>query len=238
MDAAHSVAATFTLKTEALDVSKSGSGTGSVTSSPAGIDCGATCSTALDYGTVVGLTATPDADSMFVGWTGDCTGTGACNVTLDQARSVTATFTAVAHQPDGRIGTSSKVAKMVGDNIYNATGKHQSKYGHTKPGKSKAFYVSVQNDGNATDTITLKGLKASKGFIVKYYVGKKDVTKAVVRGTYQIQNLAAGATAKSLKIVVKVKRTAKVGAIQKLKVTATSGVSAMDVVKGKLKTVR
>ena len=238
MDAAHSVTATFTLKSETLDVSTSGSGTGSVTSSPAGIDCGATCSTALDYGTVVGLTATPDADSMFVGWTGDCTGTGACNVTLDQARSVTATFTAVAHQPDGRIGTSSTVAKMVGDNIYNATGKHQGKYGHAKPGKSKAFYVSVQNDGNATDTITLKGLKASKGFIVKYYVGKKDVTKAVVRGTYQIQNLAAGATAKSLKIVVKVKRTAKVGAIQKLKVTATSGVSAMDVVKGKLKTVR
>jgi hypothetical protein len=53
-----------------------------------------------------------------------------------------------------------------------------------------------------------------------------------------LQNLAAGATAKSLKIVVKVKPTAKVGAIQKLKVTATSGVSAMDVVKGKLKTVR
>jgi hypothetical protein len=238
MDAARSVTATFTLKTETLDVSTGGTGTGSVTSSPAGIDCGATCLTGFDYGTVVGLTATPDADSMFVGWTGDCTGTGACSVTLDQARAVTATFTAVAHQPDGRIGTSTKVAKMVGDNIYNGTGKHQSKSGTAKIGKSKAFYVSVQNDGNATDSITLKGLKASKGFVVKYYVGKKDVTKAVVRGTYQLQNLAAGATAKSLKIVVKVKPTAKVGAIQKLKVTATSGVSAMDVVKGKLKTVR
>jgi hypothetical protein len=238
LDQARSVTATFTLKTETLNVSKSGTGTGSVTSSPAGIDCGATCPAGFDYGTVVGLTATPDAGSMFVGWTGDCTGTGACNVTLDQARAVTATFTAVAHQPDGRIGTSTKVAKMVGDNIYNATGKRQSKSGSAKIGKSKAFYVSVQNDGNATDTITLKGLKASKGFVVKYYVGKKDVTKAVVRGTYQIQNLAAGATAKSLKIVVKVKPTAKVGAIQKLKVTATSGVSATDVVKGKLKTVR
>jgi uncharacterized membrane protein len=120
--------------------------------------------------------------------------------------------------------------------MYNATGKHQSKSTSAKIGKSKSFYVSVQNDGSATDTIRLKGLNASKGFVVKYYVGKKDVTKAVVRGTYQIQNLAAGATAKSLKIVVKVKSTAKVGAIQRLKVTATSGATGVDVVKGTVKT--
>jgi len=238
MDAARSVTATFTLKTETLDVNTSGSGTGSITSSPAGIDCGATCSAGFDYGTTVGLTATPDADSMFVGWTGDCTGLGACNVTLDQARSVTATFTAVAHQPDGRIGTSSKIAKMVGDNVYNGTGQGQSKGGKAKHNKTKAFYVSVQNDGNATDTIAVKGSKSSKGFVVKYYVGKKDVTKQVVRGTYQIQNLAAGGTAKSIKVVVKVKSTAKIGSVQKLKITATSGVSAMDVVKAKLKVVR
>ena len=74
---------------------------------------------------------------------------------------------------------------------------------------------------------------------MKYYVGKKDVTKAVVRGTYQIQNLAAGATAKSLKIVVKVKRTAKVGADQKLKVKATAKTTAfLDVVKAKVKAIR
>jgi hypothetical protein len=238
MDAARSATASFTLKTETLDVNASGSGTGSITSSPAGIDCGATCSAGFDYGTVVGLTATPDAGSMFVGWTGDCTGLGACNVTLDQARSVTATFTAVAHQPDGRIGTSSKVAKMVGDNLYNGTGHGQSKGGKAKHNKTKAFYVSLQNDGNATDTIAVKGSKSSKGFVVKYYVGKKDVTKQVVRGTYQIQNLAAGGTAKSIKVVVKVKSTAKIGSVQKLKITATSGVSAMDVVKAKLKVVR
>jgi hypothetical protein len=159
-------------------------------------------------------------------------------VTLDQARSVTATFTAVAHQPDGRIGTSSKVAKMVGDNLYNGTGHGQSKGGKAKHNKTKAFYVSLQNDGNATDTIAVKGSKSSKGFVVKYYVGKKDVTKQVVRGTYQIQNLAAGGTAKSIKVVVKVKSTAKIGSVQKLKITATSGVSAMDVVKAKLKVVR
>jgi hypothetical protein len=238
MDAAHSVTGTFTLKTETLGVSVGGSGTGSITSSPAGIACGVTCSAGFDYGTSVGLTATPDAGSMFVGWTGDCTGLGACNVTLDQARSVTATFTAVAHQPDGRIGTSSKVAKMIGDNIYNSTGKGESKSGKVKLGKSKAFYVSVQNDGNATDTIALKGSKASKGFVVKYFAGKKDVTKQVIQGTYQFQNLAVGGAAPSIKVVVKVKTTAKVGVVQKVKITTTSGVTATDVVMAKVKTIR
>jgi hypothetical protein len=238
MDAVRSVTAAFTLKTETLDVSANGTGTGSITSTPAGVGCGATCSASFDYNTSVTLTATPDADSMFVGWSGDCTGTGACIVTLDHAVSVTATFTASAHQPDGRIGTSTKVAKMVGDNVYNSTGTAQTKGGKAKLGKSKTFYVSVQNDGNATDTIALKGSKSAKGFTVKYYVGKKDVTKQVVKGTYQIQNLAPGATAKSVKVVVKVGKKAKVGAVQKLTITTSSGVSATDVVKAKVKVVR
>ncbi|HEU4735357.1 MAG TPA: hypothetical protein VFT22_46015 [Kofleriaceae bacterium] len=67
-------------------------GGGSVTSTPAGIDCGPTCTAELALGTTLTLTPTPDADSSFVGWSGDCTGSGTCTVTLDRARSVTATF--------------------------------------------------------------------------------------------------------------------------------------------------
>ena len=44
-------------------------------------------------GTVVTLTATPASDSQFSGWSGACSGTGACSVTMDAAKSVTATFT-------------------------------------------------------------------------------------------------------------------------------------------------
>jgi hypothetical protein len=75
-----------------LTVTKTGTGAGSVSSSPAGIDCGATCQASFDQGTHVQLTASPDASSDFTGWTGDCTGTGACDVTMDTARSVTAAF--------------------------------------------------------------------------------------------------------------------------------------------------
>src|SRR4029077_2977599 len=93
VDAAHSVTATFGLGTHTLDVSKDGTGTGSVSSSPAGIDCGATCSNAFGDGAVVTLTATADVGSDFTGWTGaGGSGTGDCVVTMDAAHSATATF--------------------------------------------------------------------------------------------------------------------------------------------------
>jgi len=65
-----------------------------VTSSPAGIDCGATCAASFDYGTEVTLTAVAAPGSTFTGWSGSgCTGTGTCVVTVDGAKSVTANFT-------------------------------------------------------------------------------------------------------------------------------------------------
>jgi len=77
-----------------LTVTKDGTGTGSVTSSPAGIDCGSTCSGSFAIGTQVTLTATPDSTSTFTGWTGGgCSGTATCQVTIDADTTVTATFT-------------------------------------------------------------------------------------------------------------------------------------------------
>ena len=67
-------------------------GPGSVTSSPAGINCPSTCTASYDDGTTVTLTATADNQATFVGWSGACTGTGNCDVTMDANKSVTATF--------------------------------------------------------------------------------------------------------------------------------------------------
>lgn len=93
MDAAKSVTATFDSNlVKTLSVLKAGAGSGTVTSNPAGINCGATCSNAFDTDTDVTLTATPDAGSIFIGWSGACSGTGTCDVTMDAAKSVTATF--------------------------------------------------------------------------------------------------------------------------------------------------
>ena len=68
-------------------------GSGTVTSSPAGIDCGTTCSARFDPNTTVTLTATPDKGSRFLGWQHGCSGAAHCTITLNSAQSVTARFT-------------------------------------------------------------------------------------------------------------------------------------------------
>jgi secreted trypsin-like serine protease len=77
-----------------LAVERSGSGSGQVSSSPAGISCGTACAASFTDGAVVTLTASPAAGSSFGGWSGaGCSGTGICVVTMSQVRSVTASFT-------------------------------------------------------------------------------------------------------------------------------------------------
>jgi phospholipase C len=78
-------------------VTFAGVGTGTVTSSPGGIDCPTTCSATFPENTQVSLTATPGANDNFAGWTGACTSTNAtCSVTLhsstDTSTTATATF--------------------------------------------------------------------------------------------------------------------------------------------------
>ncbi len=93
MTAARSVSATFNTSggtTYALTVTKSGTGSGTVSGGP--INCGATCSANVASGTAVTLSATPASGSTFGGWGGSCTGSGSCILTMTTARSVTATF--------------------------------------------------------------------------------------------------------------------------------------------------
>jgi len=80
----------------ALTVARSGSGSGTITSSPAGISCGSTCSASFANGANVTLIATPASGSTFAGWSGSCSGTGTCAVSMTAARAVTATFNATA----------------------------------------------------------------------------------------------------------------------------------------------
>src|SRR5207247_1863723 len=72
-----------------LSVVKFGAGSGTVTSNPPGIDCGATCSAVYDRGTTVALTATPAPGSIFGGWNG-CSADG--TVRLDGDKQCTAIF--------------------------------------------------------------------------------------------------------------------------------------------------
>ncbi len=97
MSAARSVTATFNaapVPTFALSVTKSGTGAGAVTSSPAGINCSSgTCTASFAQNSSVTLSAAAGSGAAFAGWSGACTGTSStCVVAMSAAKSTTATF--------------------------------------------------------------------------------------------------------------------------------------------------
>ncbi len=120
MDQARQVSATFdqAIPSYALSVTKQGQGT--VTSNPSGINCGTACEASYEGGTEVTLTASASQGSQFTGWSGACTGSGTCQVTMSQARQVTATFTAseppklsiTKYRPGPRRLNSTKIIRL------------------------------------------------------------------------------------------------------------------------------
>ena len=95
-------------------MTKAGGGTGTVTSSPAGINCGGTCVATFVNGTSVSLSERPGARSRFVGWSGDCSGRSACVLSMTANHSVKATFAKALAPP------SCVVPKVVGKSLAKA----------------------------------------------------------------------------------------------------------------------
>ena len=89
--------ATFTLNSHPLTVGKDGNGSGTVVSTPSGIDCGGDCAENYLYGTVVTLTATATTGSSFTGWAGACAGAAQCQVTTGSRQTSDRHFTLNSH---------------------------------------------------------------------------------------------------------------------------------------------
>ncbi len=121
LSAISGLAAIFNLKTYPLSVTKAGTGTGTVTSAPGSINCGTHCSEAFDHGATVTLTAVPEASSTFTGWSGACTGTTACQVTLVEAKSVTATFALQRYTVTATAGANGAIDPPTRDLDHGAT---------------------------------------------------------------------------------------------------------------------
>jgi hypothetical protein len=107
MDRNHFASASFALMPgtpKTLTVGRSGSGGGSVVFVYSGgfTDCFSTCSRDFPNGTQVTLAATAAGGSTFTGWTGDCSGTAACKLTMDQNHSATAVFTLISVAPSAK----------------------------------------------------------------------------------------------------------------------------------------
>lgn len=89
---------------QTLNVSLAGAGTGTV-GGAGGILCPSNCSSRYPQGQVQVLRAVPGAGSGFAGFSGPCTGTGTCQVSLGQDQTVTATF----GPPKGTAITKAKI---------------------------------------------------------------------------------------------------------------------------------
>jgi hypothetical protein len=121
------------IQTFNLTTTKAGNGVGIVTSVPAAISCGATCTASYTIGTSVTLTATPTTGSSLISWNGcDSTSTNTCTVTMSAAKSVTAIFNDTAAPTVDTLSPSpipnslsTRVTFAASDNI-NVTGYYLS----------------------------------------------------------------------------------------------------------------
>lgn len=109
MSGARTVKASFELIKRKLSLEKTGTGSGTVTSSPAGIDCGLTCSAEYDHGAEVTLSALSGPNTEAVKWSGcaSVTGENRCLVTMSGAKAVSEPGLAPAR---GRVADSDRGA--------------------------------------------------------------------------------------------------------------------------------
>jgi ASPM-SPD-2-Hydin domain-containing protein/List-Bact-rpt repeat protein len=125
------------LTTANLNVTKGGSGTGTITSGDTFINCGSTCSHTYNIGDSTILPATPTSGHTFAGWSGDCSGTGTCVLTMSAAKNVTLAFNPPA--------TSGPAVTLAPTSL--AFGTHVV-------GSSTSLTDTMTNTGDATFTIT------------------------------------------------------------------------------------
>jgi len=181
--------------THTLSLSKAGDGTGTVTSSPAGIGCGSTCSHAYPSATTVTLTATPSTGSTFVGWSGACTGSGTCTVTMSLPRSAVATFANLA-----QLLTVAKTGKGLGVVVSNPAGvscgstcSHSYAYGSSvtltaKSAKRSSFAGwSGACTGHAGCTVSMTAARAVQASFVKDCVVPAVTGKVLKAAARQIR---------------------------------------------------
>ncbi len=141
-------------------------GTGTVTSSPAGVNCPGTCYATYNSGTAVTLTATPATNWVFSGWGGACSGSGVCSVTLNALTNVTATF---IHQQT----TTTTLNSSANPSTYGQSVNFTATVTGNSPTGTVQFVVNSANFGSP---VTLSGGSATTSSSSSLSVGTHTVT--------------------------------------------------------------
>ncbi|MBN8866734.1 MAG: hypothetical protein J0H98_04210 [Solirubrobacterales bacterium] len=128
-----------------LQVSRTGNGAGTVSSSPAGISCGGDCAETFPSFTKVTLTATPKPGSVFAGWSGGCSGKATCQITVLDATQVNAKFEK-ARANLGALKITPKAKKL-------------------RAGKTQTIKVAVKSIGNVSAKKAKVCVKAPKKLV-------------------------------------------------------------------------
>jgi hypothetical protein len=158
-----------------LTVALAGTGTGFVTSNPAGISCTTgSCSAPFAAGSTVTLSATASGNSVFGGWTGACSGTGSCTVTLDALKTVTAVFDPPPTPQSGMLlyypfdGSATDLSGFGRNGLQTGTTTASDKWG----GAGKALSFNGSGDHVAAPAFDLGG-----AFSVTAWVNANDINQ-------------------------------------------------------------
>ena len=144
-----------------LTVTLAGIGSGSVTSNPAGVNCGSACSFVAGSATTVSLAPAAAAGSTFAGFSGDCSG-ASCSLGMGANHAVTATFTSAPKK--------CVVPKVVGLKLAKA--KTKIKKAHCRVGKITKKHSSKKKKGKVIKQSPRAGKHLKAGSKVKLTVGK------------------------------------------------------------------
>jgi len=144
-----------------LSVSREGTGAGSIVSSPSGINCGRNCMAMFQENDVITLTASAGQGSDFAGWSGGCTGRGACTVVMSDNVTVTAKFNA---RPSLNVSPASL------------------NFGRLKKGsRSAAKIVTVRNSGVTGSSLTVNA-PAVTGPAAPHFTVDSSCTTPLAKG--------------------------------------------------------
>lgn len=168
-----------------LTVARDGTGSGTVTSNPAGIDCGSTCAFSFDSGAPVTITAAAASGSTFAGWGGACSGTATtCTVTMDAAKAVTATFNSSPTPSNSFTVRSTRAARSTITTRVNVPGAGRITQRATRSTRSgasaRALVCTTSRTASraATYTLTCKANSATRK------AQRRGAVRVLVRTTF------------------------------------------------------